>query len=82
MLAVPAVPPVEEDQMCLGGAICCFVDSKEPLDRGSGPALLLRVELLHAKLNLRHLCSGQLRLRASLVAGLREASSATPRSPR
>lgn len=82
VLAVPAVPPVEEDQMGLRRAIRPFVDSKEPLDRGSGPALLLGVELLHAKLNLRLSNWGQLRLRASLIAGLRESSSASSRSPR
>jgi len=82
MLAVPAVPPIEEDQMRPGGTISGFVDSKESLDRGSSPALLLSVELLHAKLNLRHPCWGQLRLRASPIAGLRETSSATSRSPR
>jgi hypothetical protein len=32
VLAVPAVPPVEEDQMRLRGAIHGFVDSKKPLD--------------------------------------------------
>jgi hypothetical protein len=42
---------VEENQMCLRGTVCCFVDAKEPLDRRSRPALLLGVELLDAKLS-------------------------------
>lgn len=82
MLAVPAVPPIEEDQMRLRGAICRLIDSKESFDRGSSPALLLGVELLHAKLNLRLPCWGQLRLCASPAAGLREFPSASSRSPR
>jgi len=32
VLAVPAMPPIEEDQMCLRGAIQRFIDSKESLD--------------------------------------------------
>jgi hypothetical protein len=35
VLAVPAVPSVEEDQMRLCGAIYRFIDSKEPLDRSA-----------------------------------------------
>ena len=32
VLAVPAVPPIEKNQMRLRGAIHGLIDSKEPLD--------------------------------------------------
>ena len=82
VLAVPAMPPIEEDQMCLRGAIYLFIDSKETLDRGASSAFLLGVEFLDPKLSFRLFYRRQLRLCASPVAGLREISSASSRSPR
>jgi len=65
VLAVPAMPPIEEDQMGLRRAVGRFVDTKKSLDGGALPALLLRVELLHAKLSDRRLRVRQLRFGAS-----------------
>jgi hypothetical protein len=57
MFAVPSVSPIQEDEMRLRQAIGRFVDAEEPLHRRSLSALLLRVQLLHAKLS-----RGRLRL--------------------
>src|SRR5207248_10014134 len=55
VLAVPPVSPIQEDEVRLRQAIGRFVDAEEPLHRRSLSALLLRVQLLHAKLSRRRL---------------------------
>jgi hypothetical protein len=53
VLAVPSMASIEKDQVRLGWPIRPLVDTKQPFDRGSRPALLLRIELPHTELHRR-----------------------------
>lgn len=55
--------------MRLGWPVRPLVDTKQPLDRGSRPALLLRIELSHPVLDRRLLRLRFVRARASAALG-------------
>jgi transcriptional regulator with XRE-family HTH domain len=80
VLAVPAMSPIEENQVRFRGTIRCFVDPKQALDRSTLTALLLRVELLHAKVR-RRLRRCSFPDSSSTCRRLRSAPSPSRRSP-
>ena len=51
VLAIPTVSSIQEDEMRSRATVRRFVHTEEPLDRRVLSALLLRVQLLHAKLS-------------------------------